>query len=112
MFMGDLKEFFGLWHLHVETFVLKADRAAGLEAHSEPTWRSFLLWFPKPWYTIPRALRPQYSQAFQPLMHRRAFLDSAKCQCHDNFEKKAEKNSKEKIKRSFKTIRDKEVNHT
>lgn len=36
MFMGDLKEFFGLWHLHVGTFVLKADRAAGLEAHSEP----------------------------------------------------------------------------
>ena len=112
MFMGDPKEFFGLWHFRVGAFVLTADRAAALEAHSEPTWRSCLLWFPKPWCSIPHALRHQYSQAFQLLMHRRAYLDSAKCQCRDNFEKKAEKNSKEKIKRSFKTIREKEANHT
>lgn len=91
MFMGDPKEVFGLWHLYIGAFVLRADRAAGLEAHSEPTWRSCLLWFPKPWCSIPHALGPRYSQAFQLLMHRRAYLDSAKCQCHDNFEKKAEK---------------------
>ena len=40
-------------------------------------------------------------------MNRRAYLDSSKCQCHEDLKKKEEKTSEEKIERLFQTIRDK-----